>query len=154
MRKPVFAIFLILALVFMVGAQAPQRKAEDVEKNLVLVDKPQSAPEEMKVGLETITEDSALGMLAFMSSDLLEGRDTATRGYMLAAEYVASLFKVWGIEPAGDMPQRRFRFFRSGPPPPAPRPSPLPAAPVPPDFSRSRSLGRPVSAQRGSQVTG
>ena len=121
MRKPVFAIFLILALVFMVGAQAPQRKAEDVEKNLVLVDKPQSAPEEMKVGLETITEDSALGMLAFMSSDLLEGRDTATRGYMLAAEYVASLFKMWGIEPAGDMPQRSFRFFRSGPPPPAPK---------------------------------
>jgi hypothetical protein len=121
MRKPVFAIFLILALVFMVGAQAPQRKAEDVEKNLVLVDKPQSAPEDMRVGLETITEDSALGMLAFLSSDLLEGRDTATRGYMLATEYVASLFKVWGIEPAGDMPQRSFRFFRSGPPPPAPK---------------------------------
>ncbi|MGB2906704.1 MAG: M20/M25/M40 family metallo-hydrolase [Candidatus Aminicenantaceae bacterium] len=121
MRKPVFAILLTLALVFMVGAQAPQRKAEDVEKNLVLVDKPQAAPEEMRIGLETITEDSALGMLSFLSSDLLEGRDTATRGYMLAAEYVASLFKVWGIEPAGDTPAPSFRFMRSGPPPAPPK---------------------------------
>ena len=121
MRKPVFAILLTLALVFMVGAQAPQRKAEDVEKNLVLVDKPQAAPEEMRIGLETITADSAVGMLAFLSSDMLEGRDTATRGYMLAAEYVASLFKVWGIEPAGDTPAPSFRFMRSGPPPAPPK---------------------------------
>jgi len=121
MRKPVFAILLTLALVFMVGAQAPQRKAEDVEKNLVLVDKPQAAPEEMRIGFETITEDSAMGMLEFLSSDLLEGRDTATRGYMLAAEYVASLFKIWGIEPAGDTPAPSFRFFRSGPPPAPPK---------------------------------
>jgi len=121
MRKPVFAILLTLALVFMVGAQAPQRKAEDVEKNLVLVDKPQAAPEEMRVGFETITEDSAMGMLEFLSSDLLEGRDTATRGYMLAAEYASSLFKIWGIEPAGDMPTPVFRFFRRGPPPAPPK---------------------------------
>ncbi len=117
MRKPVFAILLILALVFTVGAQAPQRKAEDIEKNLVLVDEPQAVPEAMKAGFETITTESALGLLTFLSSDLLEGRDTGTRGYMLAAEYAASLFKIWGIEPAGDMPARVFRFFRSGPPP-------------------------------------
>ena len=121
MRKPVFAVLITLALVFTIGAQAPQRKAEDVEKNLVLVDKPLAAPDEVRVGLETITEDSAMGMLAFLSSDLLEGRDTATRGYMLAAEYVASLFKMWGIEPAGDMPQRSFRFMSSGPAPAPPK---------------------------------
>ena len=40
----------------------------------------------------------------YIASDLMEGRETATRGYALAAEYAASLFKLWGIKPAGDMP--------------------------------------------------
>jgi hypothetical protein len=121
MKKPVFALVLILALVFTTGAQAPQQKPEDIEKNLVLVDKPQAVPDSLKAGFETITADSAMGLLTFLSSDLLEGRDTATRGYRLAAEYVASLFKIWGIEPAGDMPARAFRFMRGGPAPAPPK---------------------------------
>ncbi len=43
-------------------------------------------------------------MLTYISSDLMEGRETGTRGYAQAAEYAASLFKMWGIKPAGDMP--------------------------------------------------
>lgn len=121
MRKPVFALVLILALVFTTGAQAPQQKPEDVEKNLVLVDKPLAVPDSLKAGFDTITADSAMALLTFLSSDLLEGRDTATRGYRLAAEYVASLFKIWGIEPAGDMPARAFRFMRGGPAPTPPK---------------------------------
>jgi hypothetical protein len=36
--------------------------------------------------------------------DLLEGRDTASRGYHVAAEYAASLLALWGIKPGGDKP--------------------------------------------------
>jgi len=38
---------------------------------------------------------------AFLASDLLEGRDAGTRGYDLAARYVASQFAAAGLSPAG-----------------------------------------------------
>ncbi|MBT8400652.1 MAG: M28 family peptidase [Rhodothermia bacterium] len=40
--------------------------------------------------------------MAFLSSDDLEGRDTGTRGYDIAAKYVAANFERLGVEPAGD----------------------------------------------------
>lgn len=39
---------------------------------------------------------------AFLSDDLLEGRGTGTRGYALAARYVASQFSRLGLEPGAD----------------------------------------------------
>jgi len=79
-------------------------KLEDVQKALSLVDKPQPAPDKFKPGLEAITAEDTLAMLTYIASDLLEGRETATRGYALATEYAASLLKMWGVKPAGDMP--------------------------------------------------
>nr|WP_294846746.1 M20/M25/M40 family metallo-hydrolase [uncultured Sphingomonas sp.] len=38
----------------------------------------------------------------FLASDLLEGRDTGSRGHEIAAEYVASEFLALGLKPAGD----------------------------------------------------
>lgn len=38
----------------------------------------------------------------FLSSDHLEGRDTGSRGYAIAADYVASQFRAIGLEPAGE----------------------------------------------------
>lgn len=40
--------------------------------------------------------------LRFLADDLLEGREAGTRGYDLAALYVASRFRALGLEPAGD----------------------------------------------------
>jgi Zn-dependent M28 family amino/carboxypeptidase len=40
--------------------------------------------------------------LQFLSSDLLEGRGTATRGGLLAAGYIATTFQRLGLQPAGD----------------------------------------------------
>lgn len=42
------------------------------------------------------------GRLSFLSSDLLEGRDTPSRGLDIAAEYIASGFRRAGLEPGGD----------------------------------------------------
>ena len=38
----------------------------------------------------------------FLSSDLLEGRGTGQRGGDLAAEYIATQFALYGLQPAGD----------------------------------------------------
>lgn len=38
----------------------------------------------------------------FLASDSLEGRDTGSRGYLIAADYVASQFRAIGLEPAGE----------------------------------------------------
>ena len=38
----------------------------------------------------------------FLSSDHLEGRDTGSRGYAIAADYVAAQFRAIGLEPAGE----------------------------------------------------
>jgi hypothetical protein len=117
MKKHFLAVVLVLVSLVALQAQGPpqqQMKPEDVQKALSLVDKPVPAPEKYKAGLEAITANDSVAMLAYLSSDLLEGRETATRGYSLAAEYAASLFKLWGVKPAGDMPMRMGGFRMGG----------------------------------------
>jgi hypothetical protein len=57
-------------------------------------------PEQQAV-VNGISENSLRGNLSFLSSDLLEGRDTPSRGLDLAAEYIAAEFRRAGLEPAG-----------------------------------------------------
>lgn len=107
MKKKVFAAMFIAIAFLSLEAQVPPQeklKLEDVQKALSLVDKPQPAPDKYKAGLDAITAKDTMAMLSFVSSDWMEGRETATRGYAIAADYAASLFKLWGVKPAGDMP--------------------------------------------------
>ncbi len=53
-------------------------------------------------GLATINESSIKGQLEFLASDWTEGRAVGTKGAYLAADYIASVFKMYGIEPLGD----------------------------------------------------
>src|SRR5688572_33469311 len=55
-----------------------------------------------KAALEKISANSLKGHLSFISSDLLEGRDTPSRGLDLAAEYIAAQFRRAGLRPVGD----------------------------------------------------
>jgi len=108
MKKPFIAVSLILILALLSGAQQtpPQQpKPEDVLKNLVTVEKPLAVPDAIKPGFESITAKDSIAMLSFLSSDLMEGRETATRGFQLAAEYAASLLSLWKIRPLGDAPR-------------------------------------------------
>lgn len=59
------------------------------------------APEDQAV-LDRISADSLRGHLSFIASDLLEGRDTPSRGQEIAAEYIAAQFRRAGLEPVGD----------------------------------------------------
>lgn len=47
---------------------------------------------------EAITPDAMRAHVEFLASDLLEGRETGTRGYDIAAEYVASRFRSTGLQ--------------------------------------------------------
>src|SRR5436305_8188256 len=40
--------------------------------------------------------------MRFLASDLLEGRGTGTRGYMIAAQYIASEYEKLGLEPGAN----------------------------------------------------
>lgn len=53
---------------------------------------------------EVLTADEARikAHLRFLSHDLLEGRDTGSRGLEIASLYIASQFEQYGLKPAGD----------------------------------------------------
>lgn len=114
MKKTVlFAIILILfSFSVLIGQQKSEQEKTDPMENLSIVTEPRPVPEPMKIGFDSITGKDAIAYLTFLASDSLQGRDTASLGYDIAAEYVASMFTLWGIKPAGDFirPTRQGRF--------------------------------------------
>ena len=46
--------------------------------------------------------ESFRATVGFLADDLLEGRDTGSRGHEIAARYVASRFEALGLQPGGD----------------------------------------------------
>jgi hypothetical protein len=57
---------------------------------------------EMRIVTNHIHADSLRGHVSFLASDLLEGRDTPSRGLDIAAEYIAAEFRRMGLEPAAE----------------------------------------------------
>jgi hypothetical protein len=70
--------------------------------------KTSAIPPEIQAPLNRITADSLRGHLSFIASDLLEGRNTPSKGLDIAAEYIAAQFRRAGLEPAGDMVNRSY----------------------------------------------
>lgn len=61
----------------------------------------QETAQEVDAALEAIRPQAIRAHMRFLADDLLEGRRTATRGYDIAARYVAARFEELGLEPAG-----------------------------------------------------
>ena len=55
-----------------------------------------------QAALDHISAQSMRGHLSFLASDLLEGRNSPSRGLDVAAEYIAAQFRRIGLEEAGD----------------------------------------------------
>lgn len=53
-------------------------------------------------GLNAITKEAVRGQLEFLASDWTEGRGTGTPGIYMAADYISSIFKIYGLQPGGD----------------------------------------------------
>src|SRR3981189_1098770 len=55
-----------------------------------------------QAALDRIRPGSLRGDLSFISSDLLEGRNTPSRGLDIAAEYIAAQFRRAGLAAGGE----------------------------------------------------
>jgi hypothetical protein len=113
--KKLFLFIVILSLLpysLAIGQQEQAEEKPDPMKAFSLVDETQPVPDKVKVGFESITGKDAVTYLKFISDDLLEGRDTASEGYDIAALYGATMFELWGIKPAGDMERPSMDFRR------------------------------------------
>lgn len=74
-------------------------------------------------GYNAITKEVLQGQLEFLASDWTEGRETGTKGEYMASDYIASMFKLYGLLPGGDLEQLRFgRGQRGGAQSPRPEP--------------------------------
>jgi hypothetical protein len=107
--KPVLISFLIISFLtfgILLSQEKPKEPQEpnDSSRNLVIVEEVKPVPQEVKPGFESIDGEDGLAYLKFFSSDALEGRETASQGHQIAAEFVAALFESWGLKPAGDKP--------------------------------------------------
>lgn len=61
-----------------------------------------AASDAADAAMATIHAEAIRADIRFLSDDLLEGRGTATRGYQIAAKYMATQFEGLGLQPAGD----------------------------------------------------
>ena len=67
----------------------------------VLAQPSSPVPAEVEDALAAIAPQAIRAHMRFLADDLLEGRRAATRGYDLAAKYVAASLEALGLEPAG-----------------------------------------------------
>jgi len=95
-------ISTLLAGTLFAAVHPAEEKPQDPWKDFSRVHETQPVPEDRRCGLESIRREEAGAILKFLSSDLLNGRETATPGHDIAAEFAATLFSIWGIRPAGD----------------------------------------------------
>lgn len=72
----------------------------------------QSAPQSSQT--MEVEKDRIKAHLEFLADDYLEGRDTGSRGYEIAANYVAAEFKKLGLKPAGEEGYMQRVPFRRG----------------------------------------
>src|SRR4051812_21553532 len=86
------AVRLVLVSLLWISASFTPLRADD----------PPALTADQTSALDRISADSLRGHLSFIASDLLEGRDTPSRGLDLAAEYIAAQFRRAGLEPSGD----------------------------------------------------
>jgi hypothetical protein len=92
MRQSIFSKTAILIIFSFFAFPAEQRAQQ---RKIV--------PERWKQSYESIRPEESYAFLEFIAADELEGRDTPSVGQTIARNYIKSLYKIWGIEPAGDL---------------------------------------------------
>ena len=122
MKKLLFLALIGFFFLSGLGAQEKPAAAVDPLKNLQLVEKTVAVPARALTGFDSITTRDLMNMMAFLSHDLLEGREAGTRGFDIAAAYAQSLFTLWGLKPGGDLPKAPPAPSRAGPERPAAKP--------------------------------
>ncbi len=115
MHKAFIILFLISTFLVM-GSPQDKKDPEFKPEDFSIVETVKDPEPQMKTGLETITVNDCKSLLTFLSSDYLEGRQVASRGYDIAAEFAAAMFAKIGAKPAGDLPRKkRNSYFAQSP---------------------------------------
>ncbi len=85
-------------------ASRPQKAALAAVCVLALVPPAVAHPAgaEVDLALSRIQPEAIQAHMRFLADDLLEGRGTGSRGYELAAKYVAARFEALGLKPGGE----------------------------------------------------
>jgi hypothetical protein len=99
-----FLIFAVAVACLAPQGLSQQRKPQSIKRQgraQAQKKAPAIAPD-VQAALDRISAESLRGHLSFIASDLLEGRNTPSRGLDIAAEYIAAQFRRAGLEPAGD----------------------------------------------------
>ncbi len=122
MKKLLFAIIILSFFLTMSAAQEQKDPVAEMMKNLQTMEKTDAVPARLQAGFDSINARDLMTLMAFLSHDALEGREVASPGYDIAAEYARSLFALWGLKPGGDMPRPAAGFFGPDPGRPAPGP--------------------------------
>ena len=114
MKKMIILIITLCFTMIFIRAGDENEKKEVPSTDIFLWESTTPVPGNMKPGFDSISVKDAETYLGFLASDLLEGRDTGSNMYDIAAEFAAALFRLWEIKPAGNFPARRFvRAFAS-----------------------------------------
>jgi len=92
---PVAWLLALLSLLNLPGCQASETGAVPVLRA------PSDSSDVSRAAFGIDSADVA-ARIAFLASDLLEGRSTPSRGLSIAAEYIASEFATLGLAPGGD----------------------------------------------------
>ncbi len=93
-RRALHLCLLSFAGAVAVGAAAQPSKAPDTSAA--------AAPPALSAALSSVNARAVRAHVEFLADDLLEGRLTGTRGYDLAAKYVATQLAAFGLTPAGE----------------------------------------------------
>ncbi|MCK4837131.1 MAG: M20/M25/M40 family metallo-hydrolase, partial [Candidatus Aminicenantes bacterium] len=112
--KTIFIILIFLIFNFLFPAEEEGKPNQDIWKDFSIIKKTIPVPENIKTGFDSIKKNEAAAYLKFLSSDLLEGRDTATRSFDIASDFVATMFSLWSIKPAGDFSSRSQHLHFTG----------------------------------------
>lgn len=93
MRRFVIIFMLLGSLILPPSSARAQRKVSKTSA---------PAAAAARNGAEQITAEQMRAYLTFISSDVMEGRDTPSRGLDTTAQFIAMNLSRWGFKPAGD----------------------------------------------------
>jgi Zn-dependent M28 family amino/carboxypeptidase len=93
--REIALLALLLPIVTVSGQQTPPKPRPESRFGSHL-------PPAAIAAMQSIRPDNIEQQVRFLSHDLLEGRGTGQRGGDLAAEYIATQFALYGLQPAGD----------------------------------------------------
>jgi len=89
-----------MALFFSVPSSAQSRKSNVAKKDAAKA-----------AGLATISMDAAKAHIGFLASDELQGRKAGAHGSRVAAAYIVSMLRQWGVRPLGDGYEQPFDAY-------------------------------------------